>query len=179
MTGTSVHNQRIERLWRDVNRVIVSRFLNIFLFLEQRTILDTTSELHLYCLHLVYLPLNNEAIDEFVGQWNNHPVTTESNLSPNQLWIEGMLSLQNSGYVAVSDVVQGEQLDYNHYGIDDDGPVPVLQQDYGVTVPDTIVALTQEQERLLLEARDALRQSGDGDGILAFQLVLEMAQLFM
>lgn len=51
ITGTSVHNQRIERLWHDVNRVIVSRFLNIFLFLEQRAILDVTSELHLYCLH--------------------------------------------------------------------------------------------------------------------------------
>lgn len=91
-------------MWRDVNRVIVSRFLNIFLFLEQRAMLDATSELHLYCLHLVYLPLINEAIDEFVGQWNNHPVTTESNLSPNQLWIEGMLNLRNSGYVAVRDV---------------------------------------------------------------------------
>jgi len=180
LTGTSVHNQRIEGLWRDVNRVLVSRFLNIFLFLEQRTILDTTSEVHLYCLHLVYLPLINEAIDEFIGQWNNHPVTTESNFSPRQLWIEGILRLRNSGYVAISDIVtQGEQLDYDHYGINDDGPVPVMQQDYDVNVPNTIVVLTQEQERVLHEVRDAVRHSGDGDGILAYQGVLEMAEFFL
>lgn len=29
-----MNNQRIERLWREVNRVVVSRFLNVFLFLE-------------------------------------------------------------------------------------------------------------------------------------------------
>jgi len=52
-----------------------------------------------------------------------------------------MLSLQDSCYVAVSDVIQGEQLDYTHYGIDDDGKVPVLQKDYGVTVPDLIQLL--------------------------------------
>ena len=39
ITGTSVHNQRIERLWRDVNRIVVSRFLNIFLYLENHNVL--------------------------------------------------------------------------------------------------------------------------------------------
>ncbi|XP_068735298.1 uncharacterized protein [Montipora capricornis] len=128
ITGTSVHNQRIERLWRDVNPVIVSRFLNIFLFLEQKTILETTGEVHLYCLHLVYLPLINKAIDEFIDHWNNHPETTESNFSPRQLWIERILRMRNSGYVAMSDnVTQREQLDYDHYGIDDDGRKQIIR----------------------------------------------------
>ena len=57
ITGNSVHNQQIERLWREVNRVVVSRFLNIFLYLEQCWVLDPGSESHLYCLHFV-LALN-------------------------------------------------------------------------------------------------------------------------
>ena len=76
ITGKSVHNQGIERLWCDVNRVIVSRFFNIFLFLEQSGILDPTDEVHLFCLYLVYIPLINNAINQFIGQWNNHPVST-------------------------------------------------------------------------------------------------------
>jgi len=67
ITGYSVHNQRIERLWREVNRVVVSRFLNIFLYLEQCGVLDPESERHLYCLHLVYLPLINTALRELIS----------------------------------------------------------------------------------------------------------------
>jgi hypothetical protein len=67
ITGNSVHNQRIERLWREVNRIVVSRFLNIFLFLENTGNFTPTNEAHLYCLHIVYLPLINAALSELVA----------------------------------------------------------------------------------------------------------------
>ena len=59
ITGNSVHNQSIERLWCEVNCVVVSRFLNIFLFLESNGAFNPDNEMHLYCLHAVYMPLIN------------------------------------------------------------------------------------------------------------------------
>lgn len=179
ITGKSVHNQRIERLWCDVNRVIVSRFLNIFLFLEQSGILDPTDEVHLFCLHLVYIPLVNNAINQFIGQWNNHPVSTQCNFSPNQLWIQGMLNFRNSGYQAVTDVTAREGVNFDHYGIDEEGPVPDVQSDYAVSIPDTIITLTHNQELSLQEARDAVLQTGDHDGIIAYQVVLQIASFYL
>lgn len=66
ITGTSVHNQRIDRLWQDVNRVVVSRFLNIFLYLERSNVFDPCDEMHLFVLQFVYLDLINDAIVQFV-----------------------------------------------------------------------------------------------------------------
>ena len=179
ITGKSVHNQRIERLWRDVNRITCSRFLNIFLFLEQRELFDPSNEIHLYCLHVVYLKIINHALGEFVCQWNNHPVSTECNFSPNQMWVQGMLRLRNSGYSAVSAVVAGNPVDVEQYGIDEEEPVPDMAEDYAVVVPEVIAPFTEEQVRRLYEVRDYFQQNcEDENGILTYQEVLEMAQAF-
>ena len=59
ITGRSVHNQRIERLWRDVNRIVVRSYRNIFFYLENEALLNPDDEVHLYCLHRVFLPKIN------------------------------------------------------------------------------------------------------------------------
>ena len=54
LTGSSVHNERIERLWRDVNRCVASHFANIFRTLEREDKLDPLNEVDLYCLHYIF-----------------------------------------------------------------------------------------------------------------------------
>ena len=77
ITGVSVHNQRIERLWAELSRVVSRHFINIFTFMEEQGVLDSLNELHLFCLHYVYLPRIERAITEFINQGNNHGLSTQ------------------------------------------------------------------------------------------------------
>lgn len=91
ITGSSVHNQRIERLWRDTYRCVLSLFYQLFYYLEDRQKLDPTSDLDLYCLHLVYVSKINFALRSFSEGWNNHAVTTERCMTPSQMFTSGTL----------------------------------------------------------------------------------------
>lgn len=97
IVGSSVHNERIERLWRDVFRCVCSVFYTTFKQMEEDGELDPMNATDMYCLHYVFLPRINAALDAFVQSWNNHPITTEHNLTPNQLFIKGALKQNNSG----------------------------------------------------------------------------------
>ena len=79
IAGSSVHNTRIERLWRDVGEQVASVFSNVFQTIENEGCLDSTNPVDLYCLHLVFLPAINEALKTFVSSWNNHPLRSERN----------------------------------------------------------------------------------------------------
>ena len=84
ITGSSTHNERIERLWRDVYRCVASIFYDIFSSLENEGKLNAGNEIDLYCLHFVFLPRINSALHSFIESWNNHPISTENNKTPNQ-----------------------------------------------------------------------------------------------
>lgn len=176
ITGTSVHNQRIERLWRDVNRIVVSRFLNIFLYLERNGLFCSTSEVQLYCLQLVYLDLINQALDEFTAEWNNHPVTTEANFSPQQLWVSGMVTLQHSNYTAVQDVL-GATGDYSTYGIDEEGPVPQAEE-YSVRVQQSALNLSADQLQIIQNTINEFRGESH-NGTVSYLMALEIIHSFI
>jgi len=40
IVGSSVHNQRIERLWRDLHRCVTQLFYRLFYYLEEENLLD-------------------------------------------------------------------------------------------------------------------------------------------
>ena len=82
LTGSSVHNERIERLWRDVTRCVSSTFIDMFYELEAEGMLYPSNEVDVFCLQVVFLPHINKSLAEFQGSWNNHPLSTEGNMSP-------------------------------------------------------------------------------------------------
>lgn len=104
ITGSSKHNERVERLWRDVHRCVVNTFSELFRELEREGILDPLNNVDLYCLHYVFLPRINRCLGEFCESWNNHSLSTASNLTPNQLFFEGAnyLSVNTADGVALS-----------------------------------------------------------------------------
>ena len=65
ITGSSVHNQRIKRLWRDMHRCVTVLFYKLFYFMEHHDLLDPLNEMHLYALHYVF----HASTDPFQSLW--------------------------------------------------------------------------------------------------------------
>lgn len=165
ITGVSVHNQRIERLWAELNRVVSRHFINIFYFMEEHRLLDSLNELHHFCLHYVYLPRIERAVTEFINQWNNHGLSTQGGRTPLQLWHSGVLSnpqiLRDTG-------------DFENYGIDEDGPLPDLQTNNNVIIPDMSVTFNETTMNIIRQV-NPLENDGN-HGINLFTSLLGVLQ---
>ena len=89
ITGRSIHNQRIERLWRDLYVACIALFHTLFHSLEDQQLLDPYDCRDLFCLHYIFLPRINHAVSVFKESYNHHPLRTAGNKTPYQLWIRG------------------------------------------------------------------------------------------
>lgn len=59
--------------------------------LEDEGVLDPSDSIHLFCAQHMFLPRLQKDLDVFRVGWDNHPLRTEQNLSPHQLWTVGLL----------------------------------------------------------------------------------------
>ena len=102
--GRSVHNQRIERLWRDVYEGVTFIYYNLFYHLEDCGVLEPSNEMHLYCLHFVFVPRINKHLDTWKQGWMHHRIRTAGNRTPMQLYIMGLLNKAHSTHRTVLEV---------------------------------------------------------------------------
>ena len=168
ITGRSTHNQRIERLWRDCHQCATQLYYRLFYYLEDRELLDPMNDVHLFALHYVYLPRINKMLEGFVEGWNHHNIRTAGYMSPHQLFVEGVLRLQNSGLTALD---FSEHVDETYGYDDDDGPLPALDDDEGIEIPQSNFVFQEDHYEALQGHVDPSAQS-NSYGIDLYQATL-------
>ncbi|CAC5365815.1 unnamed protein product [Mytilus coruscus] len=110
LTGPSTHNQRIERLWRDIFEGVLCYFYNLFYYMEDQDILDPFNLQHLAALHFIYIGEINRRLQLWKTAWTGHRMRTVKS-SPLILWSSGQL--QNPVGIQLSET---ELLEYGLEG---------------------------------------------------------------
>ena len=111
--GPSVHNQRIERLWRDVYCKVLDRYYKLSMHMESHRILDLANGIHMFCLQYVSAPRINADLRSWWAVHNNHRIRTERNQSPLQLWHAGNIQSQSIDSTAMNNLFRRNITDVN------------------------------------------------------------------
>ena len=119
--------------------------------MEDNMLLDPLDEIHLFCLHFIFLPRINASLFEFRKQWNHHGLRTSRNQSPLAIWQSNMVPLTD----------ESPLLNFNEYGVDYEGPIPDVVSNNNVIVPNSLVEITDEQLTNLCDRVGPLNDDGN------------------
>ena len=78
ITSKSVHNRRIEWLWRDIYYACTFKYHWLFSFMEERGILNINDDIHMFCLHYVLIPGIRKHLTDFMNGWNQHGISNSN-----------------------------------------------------------------------------------------------------
>ncbi|KAK4691703.1 hypothetical protein P7C70_g9289, partial [Phenoliferia sp. Uapishka_3] len=135
LKGRSIHNVRIERLWRDVRKDVTEKYRRIFACLEKWDVLQPDDRVHRAVLFLVFQRRIQADLQTMVNSWNIHGIRTAEHQKPEGMWELGKLIGQRQGWW------------------EDPGVEEKVDAGYGVDV-EALAELTEEQYAEL-EAGDA------------------------
>ncbi len=94
-------------------------------------------------------------------KWNNHPLLTQSNYSPRQLWFLGMIEGNSSPSCAVQDALIGQN-EIESCGADDSEGYTVEEEQQRVVVPASPYELTEQQNERIGNVRQTLLDDTNG-----------------
>ena len=188
ITGPSVHNERIERLWKDVHEQVTKPIYDELRQMEcdPLTQLNTADPIHLFAVQHVYLPDVNRKLSNFRHAWNHHQMRTEHSRTPTQIWIDGMLTNMGSSYTATKELFGTSSLSLDESlerGLDKYGlSLNDLQGDpddlglhaESVQVPRHGLNLTEQQNQDITTA-----SAGDGTNSVKVKIVIAKLQSFI
>lgn len=101
--GTSIHYQRIERLWRDVFCKVVEKYYNIFHHMENHRVLDI-NDMHMFALHHTFAARIQLDLSVWRRGHNNHPIRTEHHNTPLLLWYSGSLQHMHANTTSMNNL---------------------------------------------------------------------------
>lgn len=136
--------------------------------MEQQGILDSLNEIHLFCLHYIYLPCIQRSVNEFREQWNNHGLSTQGGQTPLQLWHMGIVNNVGlpSNYIFHVD---------HTFGIDEEGPLPEFQTNNNVIIPHNNVTINEMAMNFIQRTVDPLHNDRN-HGINLFVNIVDFLQ---
>lgn len=123
--------------------------------MESTGILNTDNPIHVFSLHLIFIPRINKALDEFCEAFNHHKVRTEGNWSPYEMWANGMFHADNP---LAHGLLEEEPPNMEIYGYDPQGPSPT-EGDNNVIIDPVDISHEDLLKSFVLEHLDPLRPS--------------------
>ena len=85
---------------------VLQMYSSLFQHMEDVGLLDPTDESHLFCLQYVYIPRINRHLGEWKQGWLLHPMSSEHNNTPYQLWTSGMQAVSGSSSIVGTEMFE-------------------------------------------------------------------------